>query len=217
MKSFVVIGCGRFGSTIAATLTELGNEVLAVDEDYEKVNDVSDRVTTAVQCNIMDEGEVEDLGLKNFDVAVIGIGSNIEAAIMATIVAKEAGIPKILCKALSPRMGSILKKLGADNIIYPERDMAIRVAHNLTKKNILDYIQISPEFSIIEIKTPGSWTGKSLVDLDVRNKFGVTVVAVERGKEIIVSPYADEVLRADDVLIILGTDEDVKKLEKVNG
>ncbi|MDO5713701.1 MAG: TrkA family potassium uptake protein [Tissierellia bacterium] len=216
MKSFVVIGCGRFGSTVATTLTELGNEVLAVDESYEKVNDISDEVTTAVQCNIMDEGEVEDLGLKNFDVAIVAIGSNIEASIMATIMAKEAGIEYILCKALTKRMGSILLKLGADNIIYPERDMALRVAHNLTKKNILDYIQISPDFSLMETKPLPSWVGKSIEQLDIRNKYGVTIVAIERGKDVIVSPYAGELLKSDDVVVILGPDDKVKDLEEKN-
>lgn len=216
MKSIVVIGCGRFGSTIAATLTDLGNEVLAIDQDYEIVKDISDHVTTAAQCDIMDEGEVADLGLKNFDVAIIAMGSSLEAAIMGTIMAKEAGIPKIICKALSTRMGNILLKLGATRIIYPERDMAIRVAHNLSSNNILDYIQISSEFSLMEIKPLKSWENKTLQETDIRNQYGVTVVAIERDEEVIVSPLANEVILSQDVLVVLGSDEKIKALEKQN-
>ncbi len=216
MKSFVIMGCGRFGNTVATTLAELGNEVLVVDENYDKVRAISDEVTTAVQCDIMDEAEVADLGLKNFDVAVIAIGSNLEASVMGTLAAKEAGIDYIVAKATTLRQGNILEKLGAHKIIYPERDMAYRVAHNLTSKNILDYIQISSEFSMIETTVPRDWVNKSLAELDVRNSYGVSVVAIERDRDIIVSPYADEVLQEHDLVVILGSDERVREVERAN-
>lgn len=216
MKTIIVFGCGRFGSTVAVTLTELGNEVLAIDENYDKIKAISDQVTTAVQCDIMDETSVEDLGLKNFDIAIVAIGSNLEASIMATMLSKEAEIPFIVCKALTERHGSILEKLGGNKIIYPERDMAHRVAHNLTSSNILDYIQISKEFAIIESTVLKQWIGKSILELDIRNKHGVTIVAIERDDNIIVSPLASEVLREDDLVILLGSGENVKKVEGQN-
>ena len=137
MKSFIVMGCGRFGESCAKTLMELDNEVLVIDEDYDKIKNISNDVTTAIQCDIMDEMAMKEIGLSNFDVAIISIGSSLTAAIMGTMLAKEAGVKYILAKAPSLREGSILKKVGADKIIYPERDMAKRVAHNLTSKNIL--------------------------------------------------------------------------------
>lgn len=214
MKSFIVMGCGRFGQTCAKTLESLGNEVMVVDENYDKIKHIGDAVTVAVQCDITDEQAMEEIGLSNFDVAIIAIGSSITAAIMGTMLAKEAGIPYILSKAPSPREGAILQKVGADKIIYPEVDMAIRVAHNLTSKNILDYFQISPKYSMVEEKIHGSWVGHSLEDLDIRNKMEITVVAVERGDDIIVSPAGDTVLEDGDILVVLGTNEKVKELEE---
>lgn len=214
MKSTVVFGCGRFGSTVATTLSELGHEVLVVDADFDKVQGISDQVTTAVQCDILDEDALTDLGLSNFDIAVIAIGSNLEAAIMATILCKEAGVTHIVAKAMSLRKGEILKKVGADKIIYPERDMGFRLAHNLDSSNILDFIQLSPEYSIVEIKVLKEWSGKSIAELNFRYKYKATILGIERAGNIEVIPEAKEVLLADDVLIVLGKDNILKKLAK---
>lgn len=213
MKSFIVMGCGRFGESCAKTLVELDNEVLVIDEDYDKIKNISNDVTTAIQCDIMDEMAMKEIGLSNFDVAIISIGSSLTAAIMGTMLAKEAGVKYILAKAPSLREGSILKKVGADKIIYPERDMAKRVAHNLTSKNILDFFQISPKYSMVEQKIHDDWVNLDLEELKIRKRYGVTVVAVERGGDIIVSPSSDLQLMEGDILVIIGSNEQINKIE----
>lgn len=214
MKSFIVMGCGRFGESCAKTLMELDNEVLVIDEDYDKIKNISNDVTTAIQCDIMDEMAMKEIGLSNFDVAIISIGASLTAAIMGTMLAKEAGVKYILAKAPSVREGSILKKVGADKIIYPERDMAKRVAHNLTSKNILDFFQISPKYSMVEQKIHDDWVNLDLEELKIRKRYGVTVVAVERGGDIIVSPSSDLQLMEGDILVIIGSNEQINKIEK---
>ena len=214
MKSFIVMGCGRFGESCAQTLMDLDNEVLVIDEDYDKIKNISNDVTTAIQCDITDELAMKEIGLSNFDVAIISIGSSLTAAIMGTMLAKEAGVKYILAKAPSLREGNILKKIGADKIIYPERDMARRVAHNLTSKNILDFFQISPKYSMVEQKIHDDWINLNLQELKIRKRYGVTVVAVERKGDIIVSPSSDLKLMEGDILVIIGSNEQINKIEK---
>ncbi|MGO3751253.1 MAG: potassium channel family protein [Peptoniphilaceae bacterium] len=214
MKSFVVFGCGRFGSTIATTLTDFGNEVLIIDIDYDKIQAIADEVTTAIQCDVLDENATNQLGLKNFDTAVIAIGSNLEAAIMATLICKESGIEYILAKAKTTRQGGILRKVGADKIIFPEIDMGNRVAHNLTSNNILDYIQLSPDFSIAEMKVLPDWIDKTIEELHIRNTYKVTILAIERGDEVKVAPSAKTSLKENDILVILGKDNIIKEVER---
>ena len=214
MKSFIVMGCGRFGKSCAQTLMDLDNEVLVIDEDYDKIKNISNDVTTAIQCDITDELAMKEIGLSNFDVAIISIGSSLTAAIMGTMLAKEAGVKYILAKAPSLREGNILKKIGADKIIYPERDMARRVAHNLTSKNILDFFQISPKYSMVEQKIHDDWINLNLEELKIRKRYGVTVVAVERKGDIIVSPSSDLKLMEGDILVIIGSNEQINKIEK---
>ncbi|VFB16465.1 Ktr system potassium uptake protein A [Urinicoccus massiliensis] len=214
MKSFIVMGCGRFGKSCAQTLMDLDNEVLVIDADYDKIKNISNDVTTAIQCDITDELAMKEIGLSNFDVAIISIGSSLTAAIMGTMLAKEAGVKYILAKAPSSREGNILKKVGADKIIYPERDMARRVAHNLTSKNILDFFQISPKYSMVEQKIHDDWVNLNLEELRIRKRYGVTVVAVERKGDIIVSPSSDLKLMEGDILVIIGSNEQINKIEK---
>ncbi len=214
MKSFIVMGCGRFGESCAQTLMDLDNEVLVIDEDYDKIKNISNDVTTAIQCDITDELAMKEIGLSNFDVAIISIGSSLTAAIMGTMLAKEAGVKYILAKAPSLREGNILTKIGADKIIYPERDMARRVAHNLTSKNILDFFQISPKYSMVEQKIHNDWINLNLEELKIRKRYGVTVVAVERKGDIIVSPSSDLKLMEGDILVIIGSNEQINKIEK---
>ncbi len=143
MKSFAVIGLGRFGTAVAKVLAELGNEVLAVDKDPEVIKEVSSLVTYAVEADVMDETVLRDLGISNMDAVVISIGSDLQASIMATLISKELGVKRVVAKAQTELHGKVLKKIGADRIIFPERDMGSRVAHNLTSRNILDYQKIS--------------------------------------------------------------------------
>lgn len=217
MKSFVVIGCGRFGGAVARTLYSLGNEVLAIDISEDIIKEISDEVTHAVQADVMDETVLRDLGLRNFDVAVVAIGSDIEASIMATLVVKELGIKKVIAKALSDIHGKVLTKIGADKVIFPERDMGVRVAHNLASTNILDFIELSPDYSILEITALKEWEDKSLAQLRLSTKYGINVMAIKRGNAISVSPNGEVVIEKGDILVAIGSTNDIKRIEQRAG
>ncbi|HSH35448.1 TrkA family potassium uptake protein [Schnuerera sp.] len=217
MKQFVVIGCGRFGSSIAMTLNDLGYEVLAIDEDEDKVQEISKHVTYAVQADVTDENVLKELGIRNFDVVIVSIGSNYQASIMATLITKELGANKVIVKAHDALHGKVLSKIGADKIIYPERDMGVRVAHNLVSSNILDFIELSPDYSILEITALEQWENKTLKELRLPNKFGINVMAIKRGEDINISPYADDIIQKGDILIVIGSTKDVEKIEKNAG
>lgn len=217
MKSFVVIGCGRFGTSVAKTLYTLGNEVMAVDMSADTIQEISEHVTHAVVADVMDEAVLHELGLSNFDVVIISIASNIEASIMATLTAKEVGAKKVVVKAQSEIHGKVLRKVGADRIIFPERDMGVKVAHNLTSSNILDFIELSPEYYIIEIAAPKNWIDKSLADLRLRNKYGVNVLAIKKQNNLMISPVATQVVNDGDILVVIGDAVDIRKIESHAG
>lgn len=217
MKSFLVIGCGRFGSSVARTLYDLGNEVMVIDISEDVIREMSEEATYAVQADAMDEAVLKDLGLRNFDVAVISIGSDIEASIMATLVVKELGIKRVIAKAQSELHRKVLDKIGADKVIFPERDMGVRVAHNLTSTNILDFIELSPDYSIIEITAIEEWENKTLAQLKLSTKYGLNVMAIKRGNKITVSPSGEIMINKDDVLVVIGSMTDIKKVEKKAG
>ena len=213
VKSFIVFGLGRLGSTVAKTLFNMHNDVLAVDLNPERVKAVSENVTTAIQADLMDEDLFEDLGLSNFDCAVIAIGSSLDSAIMATIACVEAGIPLIVAKAPTKRYGHILKRLGAHTIIYPEIDMGMRLAKQLTDNGITDYFELSDDYGIIEYEVSENWIGKSIRDLQLRRDFHVNVIAIRRAKDLIVRRVAEEELQRNDIIIFFGSDDDLKKLQ----
>lgn len=214
MKQFMVIGCGRFGSSIATTLFKLGHEVMVIDMDEEKIQDIADEVTYAVQADVSDENVLMELGISNFDVVIVSIGSNYQASIMATLIAKELGVKKVIAKAHDSLHGKVLTKIGADKIIYPERDMGVRVAHNLVSSNILDFIELSPDYSILEITALEQWVNKSLKELRLPTKFGINVMAIKRDKDINVSPCADDIILKGDILVVIGNTEDIEKIEQ---
>lgn len=214
MKTYVVIGCGRFGSAVAKTLFQLGNEVLAVDISEESVREIAPHVTYAAEMDIMNEDALKNLGIQNCDVAVVAIASDLEASVMATVVAKEMGIPKVLAKASSVLQAKVLKKIGADVVVFPERDMGVRIAHNLSTGNILDYIELSDSHSIMEILPYSEWIDKSLSELRLPNNYGLNIIAIKRGDQVIITPKADEVLRKKDVLVMVGAVETLQKFTK---
>jgi trk system potassium uptake protein TrkA len=214
MKQFLVIGCGRFGTSVAKTLYGLGYDVLAIDADEDVVQEVSDFVTHAVQANATDEASLKSLGARNFDVAVITIGSDIQASILITLILKELGIKYIVAKAQNELHAKVLYKIGADRIVFPERDMGVRVAHNLVSSNILDYIELAPDYSIVEIAALKDWAGKSLNGLDIRARYGINVMAIKHGAEINIAPKATDIIKKDDVLVVIGHNDDIQKLER---
>lgn len=215
-KQFVVIGLGRFGTSVAKTLYTLGNDVLAIDSSDDIVQSISDSVTHSVQMNATDENSLRALGIRNFDVAVITIGSDIQASTMATLLVKEMGVKYIIAKANTEIHAKVLYKIGADRVVFPERDMGVRVAHNLVSTNILDYIELSPNYSIAEIVTPKIWYGKTLNELNIRANYGINVVALKRGEEINVSPVAEDTIESGDIIVAIGSEEDLTKVEIMN-
>ena len=214
-KQFVIIGLGRFGSSIAKTLHSLGNDVLAIDKDEDIVQEISDEVTHAVQLDATDENALRSLGIRNFDVAVVTIGDNIQSSIMATLLVKELGVKYIIAKAQSDLHSKVLYKIGADRVVLPEKEMGVRVAHNLVSTNILDYIELSPDYSVIEIQASKSWSGKTLSDLGLRSKYGINVMAIKRGNDVNISPLAEDIIESDDVIVAIGSGDDLSRIEGV--
>ncbi len=212
-KQFVVIGLGRFGLSIAKTLYSLGNDVMAIDPDEEIIQEIADSVTHAVQADGTDEHSLRALGIGNFDVAVVTIGSNVQASIMTALLVKDLGVKKILAKAHSELHAKVLKKLGVDRVIFPERDMGVRVAHNLVATNILDYIELSPDYSIAEIVSAAEWEGKSLQELNMRTKYGINVMALKRNNEVNISPTAEDIIHEGDIIVAIGGTEELNELE----
>ena len=215
-KQFVVIGLGRFGESVAKTLYSLGHDVLAIDMDEDSVQEISDSVTHAVQMDATDESALKTLGLRNFDVAVVTIGSNIQASVMITLLVKELGVKYIIAKGQSDLHAKVLYKIGADRVVLPEKDMGVRVAHNLVSDNILDHIELDPEYSIVEIVTPTSWVGKTLVDLELRARYEITVLAIKNGKSINVTPAPDEELKAGSILVVIGQSSNISSITSEN-
>lgn len=213
MKQFVVIGCGRFGSSVAKTLYSLGYDVMAIDKSEDIVQHLNNSVTHAVQADATDEGALKALGIRNFDVAIVTIGQEIQSSILITLIVKELGVKYVVAKAQNELHGKVLYKIGADRVVFPERDMGVRVAHNLVSSNILDYIELAPDFSIVEVKADKNWNGKTLKDLNVRAKFGINVIGIKRGTDINISPAANDTINEDDILIVIGSNDDLQRLE----
>lgn len=183
-QSFVIIGLGRFGGSICRTLVESGQEVLAIDSSEDRVNEYMNIATHAVVANAQDEMTLRSLGIRNFDHAIVAIGEDIQASILVTLMVKEMGVPNILAKAQNEYHARVLEKIGADRVVHPERDMGQRIAHNLVSKNILDYLELSDEFSLAEINvTNRKFYGKTLDELDFRQRFGLNVVAIRRDNQ----------------------------------
>ncbi|SKA08055.1 potassium channel family protein [Selenihalanaerobacter shriftii] len=214
MKQFIVIGLGRFGSSVATTLAEKGHDVLAIDLEEEPVQEISNIVTHAVQADATDEDALKTLGVNNFDVAVVSIGDNVHSNVLAALILKELGVEYVVVKAQDNLHGKVLSKIGADKIVYPERDMGTRVAHNLVTSNVLDYIELAPDYSIIEILATNNLVGKTLQELELRSKFGVNVIAIKKGKEINVTPEADDKVESRDILVVMGEEERLDKLRE---
>jgi len=213
-RDYAVIGLGRFGGSICKELSEEGMDVLAIDKNEDKVNEYKNIASHAVIADSTDESTLKELGLKNIDHVIVAIGDNIQASILTTVILTDLGINMITVKANNDYHEKILNKIGAQQVVHPERDMGKRIAHNIISNNILDYLELSDEHSIVEVKAGKKMLGKSLVDLDIRANYGCNVVAIKRGNDINVSPSAEDTLKADDVLIVIGADKDISRFEK---
>jgi trk system potassium uptake protein TrkA len=212
-NQFVIIGLGRFGSSIGKELIQLGYEVLGIDKDEEMVDEMSDVLTHTAIADCTDENVLRSLGVRNFDCGVVAIGDDIQASILTAILLKDLGVKQVVAKALDSQHGRVLEKIGVDRIIYPERDMGIRVAHQLVSPNLLDYIELSKDYTIAELSVPKCLDGVSLQDLNPRAKFGCSIVAINKPLDIIIAPTAEDVLAEKDIMVVIGTNEQIEQFE----
>lgn len=213
-REYVVIGLGRFGGSIVRELNALDLDVMAIDADEARVNEFSDIATHAVIADTTDEAVMKSLGIRNFDHVIVAIGENIQASTLTTLILKELGVKKVTAKAQNDYHAKILNKIGADTVVHPERDMGRRIAHNVASASVLDYLELSDEYSIVEIKAGERLAGSSILELDVRANYGINIIAVKRGKDIIVAPDPNENIEFHDILIVIGHDNDLNRFEK---
>ncbi|MFC4775617.1 potassium channel family protein [Paenibacillus sp. GCM10023252] len=211
---FVIVGLGRFGSSLGKELVELGYEVLGIDRDEEIVQEMSEVLTYTVCADATDEESLRSLGVRNFDCGVVSIGDDIQASILTTILLKDLGVKKVVAKAISELHGRVLEKLGVDRVVYPERDMGIRVAHQLVSPNLLDYIELSKDYTIAELAVPKCLDGKSLHDINPRARYGCSIVAINKASGIIIAPTAEDMLSERDVMVVIGTNEQIEEFEE---
>lgn len=214
IRDYAVIGLGRFGGSICRELSEEGMQVLAIDISEERINKYRDIASYAVIADATDETALKELGIDSIDHVIIAIGDNIQASILTTVILTDLGIKKITVKAQNDYHERILEKVGADQVIHPERDMGRRIAHSIISNNILDYLELSEEHSIVEVKAGKKMIGKSLLELNIRQHYGCNVVAIKQGNKINVSPSARYQLQAEDILIVIGSNDDISRFEK---
>ena len=215
MKSFVVVGLGRFGSEAAKCLCQQGCEVLVIDSANELVQSISEEVTQAVVGDARDKEVLRALGVKDFDCAIVAIGDSLADSVLATMNLKELGVPYIVCKAHDDTHRQVLLKLGADRVVIPEKENAARLAKSLSSHNVLDYIELSEDYGIIDLPAPMPWHNKSLIELNVRAKLGVNILAVKREGAITVSPSADFRIEQGDIMVVLGDTDALKAVQKL--
>ncbi|RIX53987.1 TrkA family potassium uptake protein [Paenibacillus nanensis] len=214
-KQFVVIGLGRFGGSVTKTLCSLGYEVMGIDKDERKVQEYAAVLTQVYQADSTDENVMKELGVRNMDHAIVAIGEDLQSSILTTLILKDLGIKHVTAKATNDYHQRVLEGLGADHIVHPERDTGVRVAHQVTSKNMIEYLELSPEHSLVEVIAPSSFGGKTLKTLDFRAKYGCSVMAIRRkDNEVVVSPHADELIFEGDMLVMIGRNTDISRFER---
>jgi trk system potassium uptake protein len=213
-KQFAIIGMGRFGSSVARTLYEMDYEVMGIDENEERINENIQYVTHAVAADSTDERALKEIGIRNFDVVVVAIGVDIQASILTVLTLKDLGVKKIVAKAQNERHGQVLYKVGADRVVFPERDMGVRVAHNLISSNVLDFIELAEDYSVAEVVVSPKLVGQNLRQLDIRKKYEVNVIAIKSGDKFNIAPSPDEVIQYGDVLVVIGNNKDLREFEE---
>ena len=215
MKTFVVIGLGRFGSAVATELSSLGHEVLAVDEREDHVQRVAEQVTHAVTGDARDPSVLRALGVRNYDCAVVAVGDDIGNSALITLNLKEIGVKRVICKAQSHVHRKVLEKIGADRVVFPEHEMGVKLAQGLSSSNVLNFIELSEDFGIVETAVPKEWHYETIQNLDVRARYKVNIIAVRRGKDgaLNVAPGASYVIEPGDAVVALGRTEDINHLQ----
>ncbi len=215
MKSYIVIGLGRFGNEVARKLYEQGCEVLAMDVRSDLVQQVANSVTHAVVGDGQDKEVLRSLGARNFDCAIVAIGENLAASVLTTMNLKELGVAHVVCKAFDETHRRVLEKLGADRVLIPEQEIASRLSRSLACTNVLDYIELSKDYGIIEVPAPDNWSGKTLVELHVRAKLGVNIIAIRRAGKVSVAPGADFRMEQGDILVAVGDNKALRAVQKL--
>lgn len=214
-KNVIVLGIGRFGEATATKLYEKGIYVTAVDNNYKKIEKISNNVSSAIQADITEEVAMKSLGISNYDIAIIATGTDLEASIQATLICKDSGVKEVIAKAISKSHARILTKIGADKIVFPELDTGERLAKMISGKNILDLNQFSSNYSLCEVKAKKEWIGKTLIELDFRNKYKVNVIAFKSRQNMILDFDPNLPIEKDDSLIVIGSNENADKLTEL--
>ena len=214
-QQYAVIGLGRFGTSVARRLHEAGQEVLGIDVSEERIDEAELYVTHAVIADSTDEKALTSIGIRNFDCVIVAIGNDIQSSILTVMILKDLGVKKVIAKALGKLHGKLLERIGADWIIYPERDMGERVANQLLSPNMLNYIELSKEYNIEEIMIPEKMAEKSLRELNIRAKYNVSAIAVFREGNVIISPSPDEIIHKGDLLVMIGNREDLAEFANI--
>ena len=214
MKSYVVIGLGRFGAALATRLYACGEEVMVIDMDEGLIDKIADRVTRAVAADARDVDVLRKLGVENFDRAIVAVGSDLAASALITMNLKNLNVPFIMCKAHDDTYKDILEKLGADRVIIPEREVADKLALGMTHAGIMEYIELSQEFGVVEMEPVPEWIGKSIRELEMRTRYGINVIAVRKADEIVIPPDIDTPIEANVIMVMLGKYELFENLKK---
>ena len=212
-KQYAVLGLGSFGESVALTLENMGCDVLVMDDSYEKIQDISDKVSYAMKADVSDPDALQALGGKNLDGVVVAVSENLEAGIMATMLCKEMGIPLVVAKAKNKLQGAILQRVGADRIVYPEIEMGSRVAKSLVSREFMDWIELSNDYSMVEIAVPDKWVGRTLVDINVRERLGINVVGIIVNGKIDVTLDPQKPLPEGGILIVIGANDVLEKFD----
>lgn len=216
-KEFAVIGLGRFGGSVLKELSDLDADVLVIDTSETRINEYQDYATEGVIGDSTDEAMLRNIGIHNYDNVIVSIGDNIQASILTTLILKDLGVKKVTAKAQNSYHGRVLEKIGADIVVHPERDMGKRVAHRLVSPSVIEYLNISDKHSIVEYSANRKLENKRIADLNLRKKFGISIIAIKREDNIIVSPDAQMSILADDVIILIGSDAELNQFENVMG
>lgn len=212
-KQFAVIGLGRFGGSLVEEFSHLGMDVLAIDKNKERVEKYEKFATYAVQANALNEATLKELGIRNLDYAIISLGNDIESSVLITMLLKDLGIAQVWVKAANDYHRKVLHKIGADRVIHPERDIAKRIAHHLLSEKVIDYIELSENHSIVEILASKKVHNQTLIDLNVKSKYGCNIIGIQRAGDIVVTPSEDEVIYEGDILIVIGKNRDIHRFE----
>lgn len=213
-KNFLVIGLGRFGTSVACSLADAGHDVLGVDMDSDIVQELSGRLAHVVEMDAANEDALRSLGINNFDAAIVASGENFESSVLITLLLKRLGARLVVAKAITEQQAEVLKRIGADQVIQPERDAGARLAHLLMSPNVMEYLALEQGVSVAEIQVPASIDGKSVAELDFRRKYKITILLIQNGNRYIVSPDPEDRVRTGDTLIVFGRDEDISRFRE---